>query len=44
MNCKNWTITKETQNKSPKEIKNDPKKLSKYVKEHSLYSIFKDEK
>ena len=44
MNCKNWTITKETQNKIPNEIKNDPKKLSKYVKEHSLYSIFKDEK
>ena len=41
MNCKNWTITKETQNKIPNEIKNDPKKLSKYVKEHSLYSIFK---
>ena len=44
MNCKNWIITKETQNKIPNEIKNDPKKLSKYVKEHSLYSIFKDEK
>ena len=44
MNCKNWIITKETQNKIPNEIKNDPKKLSKYIKEHSLYSIFKDEK
>ena len=42
MNCKNWIITKETQNKIPNEIKNDPKKLSKYVKEHSLYSIFKN--
>ena len=28
----------------PNEIKNDPKELSKYVKEHSLYSIFKDKK
>ena len=44
MNCKQWTITEETYNKMPNEIKNDPKELSKYVKEHSLYSIFKDKK
>ena len=44
INCKNWTITKETQNKIPNEIKNNPKKLSNYIKEHSLYSMFKGKK
>ena len=44
MNCKNWTITKETYNKIPNEIKNDVKKLTKFIKEHSLYSIFKGNK
>ena len=44
INCKNWTITKETYNNIPDDIKNDTKKLSKYIKEHSLYSIFKGNK
>lgn len=44
MNCKNWTITKETYNKIPNEIKNDVEKLTKFIKEHSLYSIFKGNK
>ena len=44
INCRNWTITKEIQNKIPNEIKNDPKKLSKFIKEHSLYSIFNNKK
>ena len=44
MNCKNWTITKETYNKIPNEIKNDVKKLTQFIKEHSLYSIFKGNK
>lgn len=44
MNCKNWTITKETYNKIPNIIKNDTKKLSNYIKEHSLYSMFKCKK
>ena len=42
INCKFWTITEKTYNKMPNEIKNDTKKLRKYVKEHSLYSIFKN--
>ena len=41
INCKYWTITKETYNNIPDEIKNDTKKLSKYIKEHSFYSMFK---
>lgn len=41
INCKYWTITKETYNNIPDDIKNDTKKLSKYIKEHSLYSMFK---
>lgn len=44
INCKNWTITKETYNNIPDDIKNDTKKLSKYIKEHSLYSMFKCKK
>lgn len=44
INCKNWTITKETYNKIPNEIKNNSKKLSNYIKEHSLYSMFKGKK
>lgn len=44
INCKYWTITKETYNKIPNEIKNNPKKLSNYIKEHSLYSMFKGKK
>ena len=44
INCKYWTITKETYNNIPDDIKNDTKKLSKYIKEHSLYSMFKCKK
>ena len=50
MNCKNWTITEETKNELDKKIKKDPKfkndlkELSKYIKEHSLYSMFKCKK
>ena len=44
INCKQWTITKETYNKIPNEIKNDVKKLTEFIKEHNLYSIFKGNK
>ena len=44
MNCKQWIITKETQNKIPNEIKNDTKKLRKFILDNSLYSIFKGNK
>lgn len=44
MNCKQWTITKETQNEIPNEIKNDVEKLTEFIKEHNLYSIFKGKK
>ena len=44
MNCKLWIISKETQNEIPNEIKNDLEKLTQFIKEHSLYSIFKGNK
>ena len=44
MNCRQWIITKETQNKIPNEIKNDTKKLRKFILDNSLYSIFKGNK
>lgn len=44
MNCKKWIITKETQNEIPNEIKNDVEKLTEFIKEHNLYSIFKGKK
>ena len=50
MNCRQWIISKKTYIELQKEIKNNPKlkndlkELSNYIKEHSLYSIFKGKK